>query len=120
MTNPVFIITIHGSEQPRFVSFKELFDLKNVITSMAMLWVNNCYYVNIGMKYFIINGGIKQTFSTPVNETFSIFYKRRNTQKIGDEKSTRSSYLLGVEYESGKTYIHISDDGKFWAWNKGE
>jgi hypothetical protein len=87
---------------------------------MTILWDNNCYYVNINQKYFIINGGRKQLFQTSTNDKAVIFYTRRNTQEIGKEKSPRSSYLLGADYGSGKIYIHISDDGKYWTWNKGE
>ena len=117
----IIVTTREDSNQPRVVQFLDLYALRDDITSMMYLWDTNCYYVNVGSRTFIINGGRKLSFGSlgPCR----ILYRRRNRRTFaidgkdgGPEKTTL--WLLGLEERAGekKIILIISEDGMAWQW----
>jgi len=125
---PDFIITTDDNAEAREIQFSDIFNLKNKITSIMLLWDYNSYYVNIEQGYFIINGGkrIQPTVATMMLHK-KLEYARRNRMDIqmdGDdtleESDIRMSYLFGIEgivdNEHKSILLHISEDGFLWGW----
>lgn len=124
-TDPEWIITRVDDPKPQRVEFPDLFSQKDQITSIAVLWDTNSYYVNIEEGYFIINGGRRlQPTGVAMMEDRRIEYARRNSRSFAvgqqDKSVNSSSYLVGIEgrieNEERQLLIHVSSDGRSWGW----
>lgn len=126
---PEFIIRIKDEPTPRPVEFGELFDLRDKLQSLTLLWTCNSYHVNRDIKYFLINGGRRVGISDMKGSTdLKIFCRRRHQRDVtfggqNDEGAHRVSYLLGitgtVDGEEKTTCVHVTEDGVHWVWRDG-
>ncbi len=108
--DPEWVISVYGEPKPRSVSFKELFELKDKISSMTLLWNTHSFYVNVEEGYFIINGG-RRLKPLPFEslEDKKILYARRNSMNVtvsGNDDLKQGdiivTYLLGVHGKLGE------------------
>ncbi|MHA2426512.1 MAG: hypothetical protein ACXADB_00530 [Candidatus Hermodarchaeia archaeon] len=116
------IVTIKDDpNQPRVVSFSDLFAIRDDITTMTHLWNTNCYYVNVLQKSFMINGGRRIRFNSPFGDC-ALLYRRRTRKTIaldGNGKPiTEIAWIMGIEDKETKemAFLIISEDGRNWEW----
>lgn len=124
---PEIIVTTENNPEPYEVQFSDIYNIKDKIKSMLLLWDTNSYYVNIDVGYFIINGGRRvQPVILQMMTDKTIEYAKRNRMDVtldGDDLEQgeiQSSYLLGVtgKYngENKTILVHVSPDGSLWGW----
>lgn len=123
MQVPEYLITTKETpEKVQRVDFSELYELKERIAKMIMLWDNNSYIVDAVSKSFIINGGRKLLLGDHFPGAVQVLYARRNKKEIsfaGEQVGQTSiSYLLGFESLEDKKQmlLHISPDGMFYKF----
>lgn len=121
-----WIISNHDKPEPHVVDFEEIYDLRDQINSITLLWDTNSYHVDLVRKEIIINGGRRICIKgfERMGDLTAIAVKR-HTKRIsfnGDEGDPGEmvSYLIGwekdVEGEKKEIMLHISPDGREWCW----
>ena len=125
---PEFIVRVEGEPTPRPIEFEDIFQIKDSMQSLTLLWDTNCYHVNRKRRFVIVNGGRKIGLKAFKHCTdLSIFYRRRNSFELAfgaipanNVDSNSTTYLLGfegtVDGEKKLVYLHVSEDGRQWVW----
>lgn len=114
------LATLTGSSSPKLLRFSELYDLRDSLQSIMLMWDSNSYYVDSVSKVFIINGGRRTRFDGLGD--CRILYRKRNRVDVsvnGDGSSEKSvHHLVGIrEVSSDKVvFVKVSDDGASWEW----
>ena len=113
------LATVHGDATPKTLQFSELYDLRDSLQSIMLLWNNNSYYVDALSKTFIVNGGRRIRFAEL--GTCKILYRRRNRVDVsvdGGEVGRSVSYLIGLRetVSDRKVFVKVSEDGFSWEW----
>lgn len=112
------IVSVKGST-PQKVPFENLFDLKDEITSIVLLWDTNSYFLNIENGTFIINGG--RRLMIPDMEGAKLLYRKRNGVTYAltgmGKKAHKVNWIIGLEKSpERRVFLNISGDGKTFEW----
>ena len=82
MNFPEWIITTETNSTPHKVEFRDLFKIKNEVTSALIIWPLCSYYVNVKDLYFIIRGG-QRTMLPGMDEMVDpkFYYAKRHKEE---------------------------------------
>jgi hypothetical protein len=126
---PEFIVKVEGEPTPRPIAFEDIFEIKDKLQSLTLLWDTNCYHVNRSRRYVCVNGGRKIGLKYFKGcRDLGIFYRRRNSVEITFNTIPNTAmqgermirYLLGfegtVDGQERLVFLNISEDGRHWIW----
>lgn len=115
---PDYVMASKGHCQMEKSSFEEMSKRRSEITTAALVWDTNSYFVDVDAQVFVVNGGKKIRFDEWPIQNPVVALVRRNQSDFMDGKKTRTSsigYFLGIEGtwkgQPRMVLMEISPDG---------
>lgn len=115
------IVKLDDEDKPRRLNFEELFEAKDRVESIMLLWTANSYFVDVKHRRFLINGGRNLDF--PRFDKAKLMYRKRTAETVSTTGAAEGirrevSWILGMENGDGGelVFLVISETGAAWRW----